>query len=264
MCVCVYIYSDSAECNGSSSSRPLLRPSLIGTPSSSSPSSHSILKPSTLLSGGTGGGSSTGMTTNSNPFLRAVDVLDDDDAPSVDGRRNPPSSGKSSVLLPSRLNHVSAASGSPLSAAGAAGETDGEAGGSSSAVSTVPTPSVPALQPSSLLSGGSGSSGNLFSMAVAGSGANGPAPAPVSTNFVFGQKLYERVAVFPGEMEIVTSINREVTSFFLLQNANHTGSEPVANGTSSAGDNLFTVAAKVSCPFPLAPSDLFVTRLSLS
>nr|SVE76419.1 EOG090X078K [Daphnia longispina] len=206
---------DASDCNGSSS-KPLLRPSLIGTGSSFTSSgtsqSHSILKPATL----------------GNPFSRAVD-LPIEDSPTTAAQQSgsrrhsgtDANESKSTLLIPSRLNNVSAI-GSSQTAPAAAGEGSDEA----SELATIPDSSDTAAADSvipSAVQRPSLTSGSLFSTTVTSvpSVANPAPPTPTAcANFVFGQKLHERVA-----------------------NPNHTSAEPTSNGAES-NTNLFTVIPK--------------------
>ena len=171
-CPCLNVFSfifllTDAECNGSTSSRPLLRPSLIGSGAGgvSTPSNHnSILKPASL----------------GNPFAKAADVSDESP---VSNHRSGEADAKptpSGFLMPSRLNHVAKhpdSSSAPPAA--------GEEGGCSSPQPAESTPaagtSLAALAKPTMPSVATNS--NPFSVASA------------SIGFVFGQKLHERVTV---------------------------------------------------------------------
>nr|CAG4641736.1 EOG090X078K [Eurycercus lamellatus] len=212
----------AAECNGSSS-KPLLRPSLIGSQSSSTHSS--ILKPATLVS--------------SNPFSRAVDVSGDESPTTLqpsglrrnstaDAEPSSSSSSKQPFLLPSRLNHVAAGGLSPTAPASAA--EDGEAGGSEMKIPVLSNSEAPIPPAVSNLS-----TANLFSTAVT-SGSSSAA----CNNFVFGQKLHERVA-----------------------NPNHAASESTSNGTPTT-DNLFGVIPKEKSEAESATSNGLSTIKTLS
>nr|SVE73591.1 EOG090X078K [Daphnia atkinsoni] len=200
---------DGTDFNGSSS-KPLLRPSLIGSGSSFASSgasqNHSILKPATL----------------GNPFSRAVDV-DDENSATVHQPASQGNSGtdtaesKPTLLIPSRLNNVSGI-GSSATAPAAASEGSDE--GTEVATDLAPADSViPSAIPRPSLT-----SGSLFSTTVTSvtSVATTPTPATPTAcaNFVFGQKLHERVA-----------------------NPNHTSAEPISNGAEPS-TNLFTVIPK--------------------
>ena len=127
--------------------------------------------------------------TLGNPFAVAVEIAAIDGSSPIgsNGTRRSSSDpstepSKQSLVMPSRLDHVTTAGSSPTAPA-AAGE-DGGGGGSETA--TCPSTVTPI------------STGNLFATALA-TGGNTPAtpsaaPATFST-FVFGQKLHERVAV---------------------------------------------------------------------
>lgn len=182
--------SENTECNGSATpSRGLLRPSAMGTGTPSSFSScSSILKPSTL----------------GNPFSRAVELEESPLAKELAKKDAAPA--KPSFLMPSRLNVTTPES----STAPAAASENGN--GSGADKSPVPpasssTVTVPL------------STGNLFASALTNT-ATTTAPAAAACNFVFGQKLHERV-----------------------KNANHAVAEPTSNG-ASPNANLFTVIAK--------------------
>nr|SVE70458.1 EOG090X078K [Daphnia similis]SVE71082.1 EOG090X078K [Daphnia similis]SVE71713.1 EOG090X078K [Daphnia similis]SVE72343.1 EOG090X078K [Daphnia similis] len=209
---------DGADFNGPSS-KPLLRPSLIGSGSGSSFASsgtslnHSILKPATL----------------GNPFSRAVELAGDDSSTTTVQQpvfqRNlgtDTAESKPTLLIPSRLNSVSAVGSSPTAPAAASEGSDegSELGGTSVTPDLAPTESVvPSAIPRPSLTPGS-----LFSTIVTSvtSVATTPTPATPTAcaNFVFGQKLHERVA-----------------------NPNHTSTEPTSNGAEST-TNLFTVIPK--------------------
>nr|CAG4648680.1 EOG090X078K [Polyphemus pediculus] len=152
-------HSEGSDCNGSSS-RPLLRPSLIGTgggggggggaASSAFQNHNSILKPAVL----------------SNPFTNPVDVLDDDSlqtgTTTTSTSHQPPADAAktgSSFLLPPRLKD-------PETAVEEGQVTSTSCSGSSTDSTTT-----------------AASSSNLFSI-----------PSAPSSSFVFGQKLHERVA----------------------------------------------------------------------
>ena len=183
-------FLDASDCNGSSS-KPVLRPSLIGTGSSFTSSgtsqSHSILKPATL----------------GNPFSRAVD-LPIEDSPTTAAQQSgsrrhsgtDANESKSTLLIPSRLNNVSAI-GSSQTAPAAAGEGSDEA----SELATIPDSSDTAAAESvipSAVQRPSLTSASLFSTTVTSvpSVGNPAPPTPTAcANFVFGQKLHERVAV---------------------------------------------------------------------
>lgn len=176
---------DASDCNGSSS-KPLLRPSFIGTGSSfassgTSQNHSSILKPATL----------------GNPFARAVDIEDSPTTAATERRGSAAETAeaKPTLLVPSRLN-VSAIGASPTAPAAASEcSDDGSELAAIPAASdqAVAEPVVPSAVPRPSLT-----SGSLFSTTVtSASVATNPAP-PTPTacaNFVFGQKLHERVAV---------------------------------------------------------------------
>ncbi|KZS03320.1 Ran-binding protein [Daphnia magna] len=207
---------DGADFNGPSS-KPLLRPSLIGSGSSFASSgtsqNHSILKPATL----------------GNPFSRAVELADEDSSTTT--VQQPVSQrdlgtdtaeSKPTLLIPSRLNSVSAVGSSPTAPAAASEGSD--EGSEVSGISVVPdlAPSesvVPSAIPRPSLT-----SSSLFSTTVTSvtSVATTPTPATPTAcaNFVFGQKLHERVA-----------------------NPNHTSTGPTSNGAEPT-TNLFTVIPK--------------------
>ncbi|XP_057372554.1 ran-binding protein 3-like isoform X2 [Daphnia carinata] len=227
---------DGADFNGTSS-KPLLRPSLIGSGSSfastGTSQNHSILKPATL----------------GNPFSRAVELADEDSSiPPVQHpvpQRNlgtDTAESKPTVLVPSRLNSVSAEGSSPTAPAAASEGSDegSELGGTSVAPDIAPTESVvPSAIPRPSLT-----STSLFSTTVtsATSVATNPAP-PTPTacaNFVFGQKLHERVA-----------------------NPNHTSTEPTSNGAEPT-TNLFTVIPKEKSEFEAASTNGVATSKTLS
>nr|SVE75159.1 EOG090X078K [Daphnia dolichocephala] len=205
---------DAADCNGSSS-KPLLRPSLIATGSSVASSvvsqSHSILKPATL----------------GNPFLRAVD-LSADDSPASQTSASRLDSGtdsaesKSTLLIPSRLNNVSGVGSSPTAPAAASEGSD--EGSDVAAIPVAPDQARAASAVCPAVPRPSPTSGNLFSSTVTSLTSVATTPAPPTptacANFVFGQKLHERVA-----------------------NPNHTSKEPTSNGAESNA-NLFTVIPK--------------------
>nr|SVE82524.1 EOG090X078K [Daphnia magna] len=207
---------DGADFNGPSS-KPLLRPSLIGSGSSFASSgtlqNHSILKPATL----------------GNPFSRAVELADEDSSTTTVqqpvSQRNlgtDTAESKPTLLIPSRLNSVSAVGSSPTAPAAASEGSD--EGSEVSGISVVPdlAPSesvVPLAIPRPSLT-----SSSLFSTTVTSvtSVATTPTPATPTAcaNFVFGQKLHERVA-----------------------NPNHTSTGPTSNGAEPT-TNLFTVIPK--------------------
>nr|CAG4637051.1 EOG090X078K [Ceriodaphnia reticulata]SVE72970.1 EOG090X078K [Ceriodaphnia reticulata] len=221
---------ESHDCNGSSS-KPLLRPSLIGTGSSfassgTSQNHSSILKPATL----------------GNPFARAVDI--EDSPTTTTGRRgSAPEAAepKPTLLVPSRLN-VSAIGASPTAPAAAS-----ECSDDGSELAAVPAtsdqvvaePIVPSAVPRPSLT-----SGSLFSTRVTSTSvATNPAP-PTPTacaNFVFGQKLHERVA-----------------------NPNHTSTEPTSNGGAESNANLFTVIPKEKSESESASSNGIAASKTLS
>ncbi|XP_046653011.1 ran-binding protein 3-like isoform X2 [Daphnia pulicaria] len=202
---------DASECNGSS--KPLLRPSLIGTgnsfTSSGNSQNHSILKPATL----------------GNPFSRAVDfsVEESPTAQQPGPRRDSGTDAtetKPTLLIPSRLNNVSAVGASSNARAG-------EGSDEASELATIPATLSDAAAAESVIPSAvprpSLTSGSLFSTTVTSvpSVANPAPPTPTAcANFVFGQKLHERVA-----------------------NPNHTSTEPTSNGAESNA-NLFTVIPK--------------------
>nr|CAG4649373.1 EOG090X078K [Scapholeberis mucronata]SVE93652.1 EOG090X078K [Scapholeberis mucronata] len=231
---------DASDCNGSSS-KPLLRPSLIGSgspspsfPSSGAASNHSILKPATL----------------GNPFARAVDLPVDDSPthPASGARRasEPVSSNESkpSLLLPSRLNVGSSPTG-PAAACEGNEETSETAIIPAAALmdpvadvdDAVPPPVVAAVPRPSL------TSNNLFSTTVTSVTSHPAPPTPTAcANFVFGQKLHERVA-----------------------NPNHTSSEPTSNGAeANTNTNLFTVVPKEKSEMESASTNGIAASKTLS
>lgn len=175
---------DASDCNGSSS-KPLLRPSLIGSgssfASSGTPPNHSVLKPATL----------------GNPFARAVDLGVDDSSTTTQqvgssrrGSETDPTESKQSLLVPSRLN-VNTAGSSPTAPAAAC--EGNEESPEMSTNQAVLDPVVPSAAPRPSLT-----SGSLFSTTVTSATVSSVAAPPTPTscaNFVFGQKLHERVAV---------------------------------------------------------------------
>lgn len=128
-----------------------------GTPSSFS-SSHSILKPSSL----------------GNPFARAVDL---EESP-ITKEASKKDVTKPSFLMPSRLNLATPDSSTAPAAASENGNGSGAEKSPDPPASTTVT--VPL------------STGNLFAAAIT---TTTTAPAATSCNFVFGQKLHERVEV---------------------------------------------------------------------
>lgn len=176
-----FVVVDASDCNGSSS-KPLLRPSFIGTGFASSGTSQnhsSILKPATL----------------GNPFARAVDIEDSPSATASERRGSGAETAESkpTLLMPSRLN-VSAIGASPTAPA-AASECSDEgselAAIPASSDQAVTEPVVPSAAPRPSLT-----SGSLFSTAVTSAATPAPPTPTACTNFVFGQKLHERVAVW--------------------------------------------------------------------
>jgi len=124
-----------------------------------------------------------------NPFAVAVDIgaIDDFSPTGSNGARRSSSdpameSSKQALVMPSRLDHVTAAGASPTAPA-AAGEDGGGGSGGGSESATCPS----AVNPLS--------SGNLFATALASGGTTPSAVPTTFSTFVFGQKLHERVAV---------------------------------------------------------------------
>nr|CAG4647943.1 EOG090X078K [Moina brachiata]SVE93043.1 EOG090X078K [Moina brachiata] len=207
---CLFVLaSEPSECNGSATpSRGLLRPSIMGagTPPSFS-SCHSILKPSSL----------------GNPFSRAVEL---EESPAGKEQAKKDAAPKPSFLMPSRLNVATPESSTAPAAAS-------ENGNASSADQSPAPPASSASVTVPL------STSNLFTSTLT-SATTTTAPAATACNFVFGQKLHERV-----------------------ENANHAVTEPTSNGASPTV-NLFNVIAKEKSESEAAAASTNGTSKSLS
>ena len=149
----------------------ILRPSMIGGSGGSSSANHgSIFKAASIC----------------NPFTKPVDVSVDLDGADASGAPEAAKVGRSSFLMPSRLNHVTSSAVSTSSASTppeSAAPAPDDAGGSSRAPHADPPPSIIGSMASV------GGAGHFFGGGAAAAGTGG------AGGFVFGQKLHERVAV---------------------------------------------------------------------